>query len=139
MITAALCTSFKKELLSMDIHRPDDEYKIALYKASAALHKGTKKYTDSGEVDQGGGYQPGGQVLEGFRVSVDKDVAILDWTRDPVWMSSSITARGALIYNASQGNRAVAVLKFDEDISSVNAAFLVQLPPATAEEGLIRF
>ena len=58
----------------------------------------------------------------------DGEAAFLDWTTDPVWPDATITARGALIYNATQGNKAVGVLDFGQDISSFSAPFTVELP-----------
>lgn len=136
--TAAICNSFKQELLAMTPHTAADVYKIALYTdAAATLNKSTTAYTATGEVS-GTGYTAGGMTLSGFSVTLDTDTAILDWTTDPVWATATITADTALIYNSSRSNKAVAVLKFTS-ASSTAAAFTVQLPAATAAAGLIRF
>jgi len=136
-ITAAICNSFKQELLSMTPHTAADVYKIALFTSAATLNKATTAYAATNEVS-GTGYTAGGATLTGFAVTLDADTAILDWTTDPAWADATITARGALIYNSSRANRAVAVLDFGADISSTAAAFTVTLPAAAAATGLIR-
>ena len=135
--TAALCNSFKQEILAMTPHTAADVYKIALYTdAAATLSKSTTAYTATGEVS-GAGYTAGGMALSGFSVTLDGDTAILDWTTDPVWATATITADTALIYNSSRANKAVAVVKFTS-ASSTAAAFTVQLPAAAAATGLVR-
>ena len=135
--SAALCNSFKQEILAMTPHTAADVYKIALYTdAAATLNKSTTAYTATGEVS-GAGYTAGGMVLTGFSVTMDGDTAILDWTTDPVWATATITADTALIYNSSRSNKAVAVVKFTS-ASSTAAAFTVQLPAAAAATGLVR-
>jgi hypothetical protein len=136
-ITAAICNSFKRELLAMSPHTAADTYKIALFPSTATLSKATTAYSATGEVT-GTGYTAGGQTLVGFGATLDGDTAVLDWTTDPVWTGATITARGALIYNSSRSNAAVAVLDFGADVSSTNAPFTVTLPAATAAAGLVR-
>lgn len=135
-ITAAICNSYKEEILQ-GVHDSGDTYKIALYTSSAALSKATTAYTASGEVASGGGYTTGGQTLVGFDVTLDGDTAILDFTTDPTWPAATITARGALIYNSSKTNKAVAVLDFGSDIVSTDGTFTVTFPAAAAATGLI--
>lgn len=135
-IVQAMATSFKSEILSA-VHAAADVYKIALYIASANLGAGTAVYTAVGEVAAGGGYAAGGMVLTGRAVVVDGVVAILDFD-DAVWAAATITARGALIYNSSKGNKAVAILDFGTDKVSTAADFTVAMPPATATEGIVR-
>ena len=135
--SAALCNSFKQEILAMTPHTAADVYKIALYTdAAATLSKSTTAYTATGEVS-GAGYTAGGMALSGFSVTLDGDTAILDWTTDPVWATATITADTALIYNSSRANKAVAVVKFTS-ASSTAAAFTVQLPAAAAATGIVR-
>ena len=134
---AAFCNSFKSELLSMTPHTAADVYKIALYTdAAATLSKSTTAYTATGEVS-GAGYTAGGITLSGFNVTMDGDVAILDWTVDPSLPTVTITADTGLIYNSSRTNKACAVVKFTS-ASSTAAAFTVQLPAPAAATGLIR-
>ena len=136
-ITAAICNSFKTEILS-GVHESGDTYKIALYPSSATLSKSTATYSSTGEVANGSGYTTGGATLSGFSVTLDTDTAILDWTVDPTWTTATITARGALIYNSTQDDKAVAVLDFGGDIASTAGTFTVTLPAPEAGTGLIR-
>ena len=136
-ITAAVCNSFKQELLAMTPHVAADVYKMALYVAAATLSKATTAYSATNEV-VGTGYTATGLTLVGFTVTLDTDTAILDWTTDPSWAAASLTARGALIYNSTRSNKAVCVLDFGADIISTAGLFLVTLPAAAAATGLVR-
>lgn len=134
MIVAGLANSWKLELLQA---MAADVFRIALYTKDAVLSKQTTVYTTAGEVF-GPGYQAGGQVLGGFTAIAFDDLAVAGWTIDPVWPDATIRARGALIYNYSRENRALAVLDFGEDIAGTHAPFRVTLPPVTVEAALIR-
>lgn len=137
-ITQAFCNSFKRDLLAMTPHRPEDLYKIALYTAAARLNQATAAYSPINEVPESGDYVAGGQPLAGFSVGLDGDTATLDWTADPRWARATIAAAGALIYNASRDNRALAVLDFGGVIHSTNGPFVVTLPAPAAATALIR-
>lgn len=134
-ITAGICDSYTQEVLS-GTHTNTDTYKVALYTSAATLSSATTVYAATNEV-AGTGYTAGGATLTGFATSIDTGVAILDFA-DPSWASATITARGALIYNSSKTNKAVAVLDFGSDITSTNGTFTVTFPAATAAAGLIR-
>ena len=136
-ITAAITNSYKVELLS-GIHLAADTYKIALFTSAATLSKSTTAYAATNEVANGNGYTTGGATLAGFTTALDTDTAVLDWTTDPTWPAATITARGALIYNSTRSNKAVAVLDFGADIASTNGTFTVTFPAATAAAGLVR-
>jgi len=135
-IQGGVCDSYLQELFS-GVHTNTDTYKIALYVSTATLGATTTTYTTSGEIS-GTGYTAGGLALSGFSTSIDTGVSILDFTSDAVWVSSTITARGALIYNSSKSDKAVAVFDFGTDISSSNSDFTVEFPAPTAADGLIR-
>ena len=138
-ITAAVCNSFKKELLDgSGTHLAADVYKIALYTSAASLSKSTTVYSATNEVPNSGTYAAGGFTMVSFTVVLDTDTAILDWTTDPLWTGATITARGALIYNSSRANKAVAVLDFGADITSTAGNFLVTLPAAAAATAVVR-
>lgn len=134
-ITAAVCNSFKLEMLD-GVHLAADVYKIALYTSTATLSKATTAYSATNEVT-GPGYSAGGATLAGRASALDTDTATLDFT-DPAWTSATITARGALIYNSSRSNKAVAVLDFGADITSTNGTFTVQLPAPVAATATVR-
>lgn len=135
-ITAAFCNSYKTDILA-GTHASTDVYKIALFTSAATLSAATTVYSTANEV-VGTGYTAGGVTLASFSATLDTNTAILDFTSDPTWASSTITARGALIYNSTKSNKALAVLDFGADISSTNATFTVVFPASTAATGLIR-
>ena len=135
-MTQAIPTSFKSEILQ-GIHDSADTYKIALYTSASTLDATATAYTTTNEVS-GVGYTSGGQVLSGFSVTTSGTTAILDFTTDPSWENATITARGALIYNASKANKAVMVLDFGSDKSNSEGTFTIRLPLPDATNGLIR-
>ena len=135
-MTQAIPTSFKAEILQ-GIHDSADTYKIALYTSASTLGATATAYTTTNEVS-GVGYTSGGQTLSGFSVTTSGTTAILDFTTDPSWENATITARGALIYNASKANKAVMVLDFGSDKSNSEGTFTIRLPLPDATNGLIR-
>lgn len=135
-ITAAVCNSYKSEILQ-GTHTSANTYKIALYTSSATLDATTTAYAATNEVS-GTGYTAGGATLAGFTAALYSGTAVLDFTTDPSWSSATISAAGALIYNSSQSNKAVAVLDFGGTITSTNGTFTVTLPVPGAATGLIR-
>jgi hypothetical protein len=134
-ITAAFPNSAKLEALQR-LCPSGNVYKIALYTSAATLSKATITYSATNEV-VGTGYTAGGATLSGYSAAMDADTAVLDFS-DPSWASSTITARGATIYDSTDGNKVRAVLDFGSDITSTNGTFTVTLPAATAAAGLIR-
>lgn len=150
-ITEAMCTSFKQQLF-YGAHDFDgttgDTFKIALYTSSATLSATTTAYTTTGEAT-GTNYTAGGNTL-----SITNDpgssttgggVGFVDFD-DITWGTSTITARGALIYNttpntASVGsltNPAVAVLDFGSDKSSTSGNFQIQFPAFDGSNAILR-
>jgi len=138
-------TSFKVELLQA-VHNfgptTPDTFKIALYTANASLDQSTTAYTTSGEV-VGTGYTAGGNTLvistspTSGNNSANIPTAFVSFS-DTSWASSTITARGALIYNSTQGNKSVAVLDFGADKTTANATFLITFPAADASSAIVR-
>ena len=135
-ITQAMCNSFKTELLGGTHDLDTDTIKIALFTSSATLGASTTAYSTSNEVS-GTGYTAGGNTLSGATISLSGSTAIVDFT-DTTWSSATITARGALIYNSSKADRAIAVLDFSSDKSSTNGDFTVVFPAADASNAIIR-
>jgi hypothetical protein len=146
-ITQALCTSFKVELLN-GAHDFDlstgDTLKIALYTSSATLSAATTAYATTNEVS-GTNYTAGGNTLTKVDPASSGTTAFVDFA-NTTWSSSTITARGALIYNstpnttsgAAPANAAVAVLDFGADKSSTSGDFTIQFPTADASNAIIR-
>jgi hypothetical protein len=135
-ITQAMCNSFKTELLGGTHDLDTDTIKIALFTSSATLGASTTAYSTSNEVS-GTGYTAGGNTLSGATISLSGSTAIVDFT-DTTWSSATITARGALIYNSSKSDKAIAVLDFGSDKSSTNGDFTVVFPTADASNAIIR-
>jgi len=136
-ISQAMCSSFKSELLG-GIHDLDtDVVKIALYTSVATLGASTATYSATNEVANGNGYTTGGNTLTSPVISLDGTTGIVDFA-DSTWTASTITARGALIYNSSKANRAIAVLDFGADKTSTAADFTVVMPAAAAATAIIR-
>jgi len=137
-ITQAMCTSFKSEALQGVHDFTTDTFKIALYTSSATLSAATTAYSATNEVS-GTGYTAGGETLTvtGGSVSTSGTTAYVDFS-DVTWSTATITARGALIYNTSQANKAVAVLDFGSDKTSTAGDFVVTMPTADASNAIIR-
>jgi hypothetical protein len=127
-------TSFKEELYKGVHDLTTDTIKIALYTADASLNADTTVYTGSNEAS-GGNYVAGGSTLSPISVSSSGTTAYVGFPN--VSWTGAITARCALIYNASKGNKSIAVLDFGSDKTSTNT-FLITMPPNTATEALIR-
>ena len=137
MITQGLTTSFKQQMLQGAQNLASNTLRIALYTANADLGPNTTAYTATGEVS-GSGYAAGGIVLTGVTVSAAPNGTVYVNFDSPAWVGASFTARGALIYNVTQGNTSVAVLDFGADKTCNNQTFTVTMPASTATTALIR-
>jgi hypothetical protein len=134
-----MCTSFKKELLDgiHDFRTTGDSFKMALYTDSASLTAATTAYTVTGETS-GTGYVAGGQALTNVNPTSSGTTGFTDFD-DETWTTSTITARGALVYNDTEaGDPSVIVLDFGTDKSSTAGDFTVQFPTADATNAIIR-
>ena len=127
-------TSFKKELYQAIHDLSTDTIKIALYTASADLNADTAVYSALNEV-VATGYTAGGIVMTGVSISASGYIAYVNWNN--VSWTSALTARCALIYNASKGNKSVAILDFGSDKTSTTT-FLITMPTNTSTTALIR-
>jgi hypothetical protein len=126
-------TSFKTELYTGVHNLSTNTLKIALYTAAADLNEATTVYSATNEVS-GGGYVAGGVTLTGVTISSSEYTAFVDFA--DVVFSASVTARCALIYNVTKGNKSIAVLDFGSDKTSSN--FTITMPANTATAALIR-
>ena len=141
-ITTAMCNSFKQELLG-GVHDLDtDSLKIALIKDSPTGTYGaaTTNYSDvTGNSDEASGtnYTAGGQVLDGATITLSSGTAFVDFT-DEVFTNLTISADGAIIYNASQGNAAIAVFDFGGTVTATSGDFTVVFPTADSSNAVIR-
>ena len=138
-ISQAMCTSFKVELLQ-GVHdftaSTGDVFKIALYTSSATLGASTTAYTVTNEVS-GSGYTAGGNTLTNVTPTSSGTTAFTDFA-DTTWTTATITARGALIYNSTESDKAVAVLDFGSDKTSTAGNFTIVFPAADASNAIIR-
>lgn len=145
-ISQAMATSFKVEILD-GIHNfgtgvvrastAADTYKIALYTSAATLDASTTAYTTSNEV-VGTGYTAGGNTLTVSVVPTSTGTTAYLSFSNTSWTTATITARGALIYNSTQGNKAVAVLDFGSDKTSTAGTFQINFPTADSSNAIIR-
>ena len=138
-ISSAICTSFKQEIL-VGTHNftasSGDTFKIALYTSSASLGAGTTAYTTSNEIS-GTGYTAAGAALTSVTPTTSGTTAFCDFA-DVSFTSASFTANGALIYNDSQSDKAVAVIAFGGDKTVSSGTFTIQFPTADASNAIIR-
>ena len=141
-ITQAVANSFKQEVLEgkHDFqYTGGDTFKLALYTSAATLSSATTAYTSTGEVAASGEYSAGGGELvkPNPSTSVSSGVAIVDFA-DLSFTGVTITARGALIYNTSSTNAAVAVLDFGSDKTATSGTFTIQFPAFTTSAAILR-
>jgi hypothetical protein len=137
-ITQAMATSFKVQLLNGTQNFSANTFKLALYTSSATINENTTAYSSTNEVASAGNYSAGGNTLA---VSVTPtntgNVAFISFANTS-WANATITAAGALIYNANASNAAVCVLSFGGDKTSTNGTFAVNFPTADSNNAIIR-
>jgi len=137
--TSAITSSFKRELLAgdHDIAASGDTLKLTLYTDSSVIGPGLASYTTSGEVGNSGDYTAGGKTLAGQTTSLSGTTAIADFT-DLSYLTATISAMGALIYNSSKTNKSIAVLDFSTVKTSTAGTFTIQFPNYTDTLAIIR-
>jgi hypothetical protein len=141
-ITQTMCTSFKGEILG-GIHDLDtDTLKMALIDPSMSGTYGaaTTNYSDvTGNSDEvsGTNYSAGGVTITNVSISTDGTTGIVDFD-NVVFNNVDIDARGAIIYNSSQSNKAICLLDFGETKSATDGDFTVVMPAAGASTAIIR-
>ena len=141
-ISSAICTSFKQEIL-VGTHNftasSGDTFKIALYTSSASLGAATTAFSTDNEISNtsGSADSSGGATLTSVTPTTSGTTAFCDFA-DVSFTSASFTANGALIYNSSQSNKAVAVIAFGGDKTVSSGTFTIQFPTADASNAIIR-
>jgi hypothetical protein len=147
-IGQTLATSFKVEILD-GIHNfgvgvirattAADTFKIALYTTLATLNSTTTVYTTQDEVT-GTGYTAGGNTLVISQAPTSTNTETVAWLNfeNSSWANASFSADGALIYNSTQGNKAVAILNFGSTKTTANQTFTVTFPASTSSAAIIR-
>jgi hypothetical protein len=138
-------TSFKVELLQ-GVHNfgptSPNTFKIALYTAAANLGYDTTVYTATNEI-VGTGYSAGGNTLTistsptSGNNTYNIPTAYISFATTS-WAGASFTARAALIYNSTQGNKSVAVLDFGSDKTVSNNTFQITFPTADPNSAIVR-
>ena len=128
-------TSFKAQLYQGIHDLTTDVIKIALYTANANLNEDTTVYNSTNEVPNTGTYFAGGAQLTPITIGTSGYTAFVGFPN--ISWTGAITARCALIYNSTQGNKSVAVLDFGSDKTST-VTFTITMPANTATAALIR-
>jgi|TARA_B110000211_G_scaffold165290_1_gene186591 hypothetical protein len=146
-IAQAMCTSFKQELMlgTHNFATGGNAFKLALYaeggggksSTTATLGAATTAYTTTGEVANSGSYAAGGGTLTKVAPATSGTTAFTDFA-DISFTTATITAMGALIYNDTNSDKAVAVLDFSSNKTSTSGTFTVQFPTADASNAIIR-
>ena len=146
-IVQAMCTTFKKELLTAthNFATGGNAFNLALYaiggggksSTTATLGAATTVLVTTGEVASSGSYTTGGSALSKVTPTNAGTTGITDFGNIS-FTTASITARGALIYNDTNGNKAVAVLDFGSNKTSSSGTFTIQFPVADASNAIIR-
>ena len=140
-----MCTSFKKELLEGGhsfLLTGGDTFKLALYDNNASFTAATTDYTATNEVSASGSYTAGGGDLTRIDAATSGTTAYADFD-DLTFTAATITARGALIYNSTEGGgtgttNSVIVLDFGADKVSTAGDFQIVFPTADASNAIIR-
>jgi hypothetical protein len=146
-IAQAMCTSFKTELLTgtHNFATNGNAFKLALYaeggggksSTTATLGAATTAFTTTGEVANSGSYTSGGGTLTKVAPTSSGTTAFTDFA-DLSFTTATITAMGALIYNDTNGDKAVCVLDFSTNKTSTSGTFTIQFPTADASNAIIR-
>jgi hypothetical protein len=147
-IQQTVTTSFKVELLQ-GVHNfgptSPDAFWIALYTSEATINATTTTYSTGlvGQVANGNGYTTGGKLLTISQTPTSSNnnayvpTAYISFATI-TWPNASFTARGALIYNITEGNKSVAVLDFGADKTVTNTTFTIAFPTADSNSAIVR-
>ena len=139
--TSAITSSFKNELLGTNAGNfaatSGDIFKLSLYTDTSVIGPSLGSYTAVAEVGNSGDYAAGGKDLTGQTHKLSGTTAIVDFA-NLSYLTATITAMGALIYNTSQENRSVAVLDFVTNKVSTSGTFTIQFPAFNATQAIIR-
>jgi len=137
-ITSAIATSFKQEILveGHNLTNGADSIKLALYTSSATMGAGTTAYSTAQEVS-GTNYSAGGSTLTNVTPSTSGTTAVCDFA-DLTFGTATVTARGCLLYNSTNSNKALCAIDFGGDKTSTAGDFTVVFPSPTATGAIIR-
>jgi|TARA_B110000285_G_scaffold16898_1_gene16472 hypothetical protein len=137
-ITSTICTSFKQEILveGHNLTQGADSIKLALYTSSATLGASTTAFATTNQVT-GTNYSSGGGTLTNVTPSTSGTTAICDFA-DFTFSTATVTARGCLLYNSTNSNKALCAIDFGGDKTSTAGDFTIVFPSPTATGAIIR-
>jgi hypothetical protein len=139
-ITAGVNHQFKMDVL-LALHNftlsTGHTFKIALYPNAATIGPTNATYSATGEVTGSTGYTAGGNTLTNITPVLNSNEGCVSF-QPTTWSTSTITARGAQIYNSTSSNKNVAVLDFGADKISSAGDFTVSFPAQTAGNAIVR-
>ena len=133
-----MTNSFKQEIFAgvHDLGSGDDTIKIALYTSSADITPSTTAYSTTEEVSSSG-YDAGGKTIASQGIVLSGSTVYVDFP-DATWTGVTFSTRGALIYNATQSNKSIAVLDFGLEKTITAGTFTVKFPTPDADDAIIR-
>jgi hypothetical protein len=137
-ITSAIANSFKQEVLveGHNLTNGADSIKLALFTSSATMGAGTTAF-GTGQESSGTNYSSGGAALTNVTPALSGSTAVVDFA-DLTFSTATVTARGCLIYNSTNSNKAICAIDFGGDKTSTAGDFTVVFPSATATGAIIR-
>tara|TARA_R100000935_G_scaffold1773_1_gene5375 strand:- start:674 stop:1102 length:429 start_codon:yes stop_codon:yes gene_type:complete len=138
-ITSTLTTSFKKELLTGThnfTNSSGNSFKLALYTSSATLGATTTAFTTTGQAS-GTNYTSGGSALTNVTPTSSGTTGFTDFA-DLTFGTATVTARGCMIYNDTNGDKSVATIDFGGDKTSTSGDFTIVFPAAASGTAIIR-
>ena len=138
-ITSTLTTSFKKELLEATHNfsaSGGNSFKLALFTSSASLGATTTAYSSTNEAS-GTNYTATGSALTNIAPTSSGTTGFTDFS-DLTFSNATVTARGCLIYNDTNSDKAVAAIDFGGDKTSTAGDFTIVFPAAAAGTAIIR-
>ena len=141
-ISSAICNSFKQEIL-VGTHNftasSGNAFKLALYTSSASLGAGTTAYSDTNEITNtsGSAYTAGGKTIVSVTPALSGSTAVCDFA-DLTFGTATVTARGCMIYNDTNADRAVCAIAFGGDKTVSSGTFTIQFPANDSSSAILR-
>ena len=139
-VIAGMTNSFKQEILAgtHNLGSGGNTIKIALYTSSADITPSTTVYSTAEEVTSSG-YDAGGKTIVSQGIVLSGSTVYIDFLdTDATWTGVTFSTRGALIYNATQSNKSIAVLDFGLEKTITAGTFTVKFPTPDADDAIIR-
>ena len=141
--TTSLTNNFRQGLLAGNFDLPADTINCALYNGETH-NQNTGSYSTVNEAS-GTAYVAKGVTMVGYTAATDttNHVAYLDWSTNPTWAASSITATGCMIFDDTTVTTpatdcSMYVGDFGGPKTSSVGSFTVVLPAAQYNTSVIR-